>query len=86
MSIDWAEENDTAEKVISIGRIAGFQRYEALAAGAAEPEVDEDMVVFAEAVYKPEDEFTGLGWGRIARKQEKAVKKLNKSCAREIMV
>lgn len=85
-SNSWEEENDTVEKVIAIGRIAGLQKYEALAAGAGEPEIDEDMVVYAEAIYKPEEEFSGVGWGRMARKQEKAVKKLQKSCATEIMV
>jgi hypothetical protein len=84
MTNDWEEENDTAEKVIAAGRIAGLQKYDALVGGAAEPEIDEDMVVFAEAIYNRDQEMPGVGWGRMARKQEKAIKKLEKTFAREI--
>ncbi len=82
----WEEENDTAEKVVAIGRIAGLQKYEALAAGVGEPEIDGDMVLYAQAVYKPEEKMVGVGWGRTARTQEKAMKKLEKSFATEVMV
>ena len=83
---DWQEENSTAEKVIAAGRIAGLQKYEALAEGAGEPEIEEDMVLFAEAIYKPEQEIHGPGWGRMARKQEKTFKKLDKAFRKEIVV
>jgi hypothetical protein len=86
MSNDWEEENDTAEKVIAVGRMAGLQKYEALTMGEEEPEIDDDLVVFAEAIYKQEVEIGGVGWGRMAKKQMKAVKKLNRSNAREITV
>jgi hypothetical protein len=85
MNNDWEEENDTAEKVISVGHMAGLQKYHALATGKDEPEIDGDMVVFVEAIYKQAVEIGGVGWGRMARKQTKAVKKLNRSIA-EIMV
>jgi hypothetical protein len=86
MNNDWEEENDTAEKVIAAGCMAGLQKYHALATGEDEPEIDEDMVVFVEAIYKQEIEIEGVGWGRMARKQTKAVKKLNRSIAKETMV
>jgi hypothetical protein len=86
MTNDWEQENDTAEKVIAAGRIAGLQKHHALAEGAGEPEIDEDVIVFAKAIYKPGQEIPGVGWGRMAGKQEKAIKKLDKSFAREIMV
>ena len=47
MTADWHEENSTAEKVIAAGRIAGLQKYEALAEGTGQPEIEEDMVLFA---------------------------------------
>ncbi len=83
---DWQEENSTAEKVIAAGRIAGLQKYEALAEGTGEPEIEEDMVLFTEAIYKPDQEIPGPGWGRMARKQEKAFKKLDKASGKEIVV
>ena len=83
---DWQEENSTAEKVIAAGRIAGLQKYEALAEGAGELEIEEDVVLFAEAIYKPDQEVPGPGWGRMARKQEKAFKKLDKAFGKEIVV
>ncbi|PMD23751.1 hypothetical protein NA56DRAFT_657007 [Hyaloscypha hepaticicola] len=86
MANDWQEENSTAEKVIAAGRITGLQKYEALAEGAGEPEIEEDMVLFAEAIYKPEQEIHGPGWGRMARKQEKAFKKLDKAFGKETVV
>ncbi|KAE9375440.1 hypothetical protein N431DRAFT_463523 [Stipitochalara longipes BDJ] len=84
MTSDWDQENDTAENVIAAGRIAGLQKYEALAGGAGEPEVEEHIVVFADAVYK--HEIPGVGWGRMTRKQEKAFKKVNKNLAMEVVV
>ncbi len=86
MTDDWQEENSTAEKVLAVGHIAGMQKYEALSEGAGVPEIEEDMVRFAEAIYKPEQEIPGLGWGRMARKQEKAFKKLDKAYGKEIVV
>jgi hypothetical protein len=86
MTDDWQEENSTAERVLAAGRIAGLQKYEALAEGAGEAEIEEDMVHFAEAIYKPEQEIPGPGWGRMARKQEKAFKKLDKAYGKEIVV
>jgi len=86
MTDDWEEENSTAEKVIAAGRIAGLQKYEALAEGAGEAEIEEDMVLFAEAIYKPEQEIQGPGWGRMARKQEKAFRKLDKALGKEIVI
>jgi hypothetical protein len=80
---DWEQENNTAEEVIEAGRIAGLQKYEALAEGAGEPEIDENIAVYAEAIYK--QEIPGVGWGRMARKQDKAFKKVDKNFAKEIM-
>lgn len=86
MMDDWQEENYTAEKVIAAGRIVGLQKYEVLAEGAGEAEIEEDMVLFAEAMYKPEQEILGPGWGRMARKQEKAFKKLDNAYGKELVV
>ena len=86
MSNYWEEENVNTEKVIAVGRMAGLQKYEALTMGEEEPEIDADLVVFSEAIYKQEVEIGGIGWGRMAKKQIKAVKKLNRSNAREITV
>jgi len=83
MASDWDQEHDTAKNVITAGRIAGLQKYEALLEGAEEPEIEEDMVVYANAVYK--HDIPGVGWGRLARKQEKAYKKVVKNNSLEIM-
>lgn len=83
MTNAWEHENDTAENVISAGHIAGLQKYESLAEGAGEPEIDGDLVVYVGAIYK--QEIHAVGWGRMARKQEKALKKVDKNLAMEII-
>lgn len=86
MTSNWDEEYDSAAKVIEAGRIAGLQKYEALAEGVGEPELDEETAGLAKAIYKTDQEIQGVGWGRMARKQDKALKKVDKNLAREIMV
>jgi len=83
MTSDWDQEHNTAKKVITAGRIAGLQKFEALVTGAEEPEIEEDMIVYANAVYK--HDIPGIGWGRLARKQEKAFKKVDKNNSMEVM-
>ncbi|PMD65912.1 uncharacterized protein K444DRAFT_624453 [Hyaloscypha bicolor E] len=82
MTNDWGEEIRTAEEVIEAGHIAGLQKYDALVQGG-DPEIDGNMAVYAEAIYK--QEIPGVGWGRMARKQEKAFKKIDKNFAKAIM-
>jgi hypothetical protein len=82
MTNDWGEEIRTAEEVIEAGHIAGLQKYDALVQGGGDPEIDGNMAVYAEAIYK--QEIPGVGWGRMARKQEKAFKKIDKNFAKAI--
>ncbi|PMD45057.1 hypothetical protein L207DRAFT_507973 [Hyaloscypha variabilis F] len=84
MISDWDQEHDTAERVLTAGRDAGLQKYDALAEGAEEPEIEEDVILYVKAVYK--HEIPGVGWGRMARKQEKAYKKVDKINSMEVMV
>jgi hypothetical protein len=79
----WEQEYHTVEKVIEAGHIAGLQMYEALADGEGEPEIHENMAVYTEAIYK--QHIQGVGWGRMARKQEKAFKKIDKNLSEEII-
>jgi hypothetical protein len=83
MTNGWGEEIRTAEEVIEAGHIAGLQKYDALVQGGGDPEIDANMAVYAEAIYK--QEIPGVGWGRMARKQEKAFKKIDKNFAKVIM-
>jgi hypothetical protein len=82
----WVKEYKDVENVITAGRDVGLQKYEALADGVGEPEIDEDMVEFVKSIYKPEHQPPGIGWGRMARKQDKALKKVDKNFVREITV
>jgi hypothetical protein len=79
MNNDWGEENETAAKLLSIGHSVGLGKFEASLMGEEVPEVDADSTLFAEAIYKPEEEIISMEWGKIAKKTMKVQKKLVKT-------
>ena len=86
MNNNWSEENETAAKLLSIGHSVGLEKFEASLIGEAVPEVDADSTLFAEAIYKPEEEILSIGWGKMAKKMMKVEKKLVKILHVEIAV
>jgi hypothetical protein len=86
MNNDWGEENETAVKLLSIGHSVGLEKFKASLMGEAVPEVDADSTLFAEAIYKPEEEILSMGWGKMAKKTMKVEKKLVKILPAEIVV
>jgi hypothetical protein len=86
MNNDWGEENETAAKLLSIGHSVGLEKFEASLMGEAVPKVDVDSTLFAEAIYKPEEEILSMGWGKMIKKTMKVEKKLVKILPMEIVV
>lgn len=85
MTTNWDAEDEVAKKVVDAGYEAGLEKFRALAVGGDAPEIDEDMTAFVETIYKPWNEYPGVGWGKVVRKQEKAVKKLEKTFVHDLI-
>ncbi|KAF8863568.1 hypothetical protein BDZ45DRAFT_670165 [Acephala macrosclerotiorum] len=87
----WDEQNQTAAGVLAVGHNVNLEKYQALLQGGEEPGVDEDIEGFAAMICdgvgldkgeegKKESESKvdfnfEYGWGKVARKGEKAARK-----------
>lgn len=80
---EWEDETGAAARVLAIGCNVGLHKYQALLQGSGEPVVEEEDEVFVKMIYggdengKPED-GSEYGWGKVAKKGEKAARKFVK--------
>lgn len=72
---DWRDQNEEVSKLLKIGMCVGLAKIEALLTGAKKPLIEEGEDTNAQNWYR-EDDGAALGWGRMAKKQGKAVKKV----------
>ncbi|TAQ89133.1 tRNA pseudouridine synthase [Chlorociboria aeruginascens] len=72
----WAEEDNKMAKLLTAGKAAGLSNIESLLTGSREPVLDAEATRDSSTFYQNRDEYAAVGWGRIARKQEKALKKV----------
>lgn len=76
---EWEGEVEAAASVLAVGCNVGLEKYQALLQGAGHPIVEEEDEQFVSAIYGAEKEGTfEYGWGKIAKKEEKAAKKFVK--------
>lgn len=73
MENEWAEEDSTAADLLAIGKRVGMNRYQSSLMASKEPPMDTDATQAAGFLYQ--GKRPGI-WGKIARKQEKATRKL----------
>ncbi len=71
----WEKELDAMMSLVAIGAKVGEQKVQALLHGEEIPTVDDDETEFVKALYHEEKEAE-WGWGKVARKQVRATKKL----------
>ncbi|KAH8687508.1 hypothetical protein BGZ60DRAFT_522163 [Tricladium varicosporioides] len=76
---NWEEEDENASNLFNVGRSIGLQKYESLLTNSFADPIEDDNVSFVEAIYGPQNGTSSIGWGRIARRQEKATLKIVKS-------
>lgn len=84
---NWGEEDENASNLLNVGRSVGLQKYESLLTNSPADPIGDDSVPFVEAIYSPQNEassWSSIGWGRIARKQEKATLRIVKSFILEV--
>ncbi len=74
---DWARDNETAETLLAVGHRVGLERFEAVLKGESAPVVEEDDVMFAEAIYgeEAENDEKRITWGKSVKKHERATRK-----------
>ncbi|KAF4635725.1 hypothetical protein G7Y89_g2376 [Cudoniella acicularis] len=81
---DWGQEDETAANLLNIGRSVGLQKYESLLANSHTAPIDPEIATSTDAIYGADAGLPFVGWGRLARKQEKAELKVVKTFALEV--
>lgn len=76
---EWEGEVGAAASVLAVGCNVGLEKYQALLQGAGHPIVEEEDEEFVSAIYGTEEKGAfEYGWGKIAKKEEKAARKFVK--------
>jgi hypothetical protein len=75
---NWDDQNKETAKLLNIGMIVGMAKVQALMDATKEPVYDGPGEVISQSWYR-EDENVTFGWGRLAKKQGKAVRKALKA-------
>lgn len=76
---EWEKEVGAAASVLAVGCNVGLEKYQALLQGSGQPVVEEDDGDFVTAIYGTEEKGAfEYGWGKVAKKTEKAAKKFVK--------
>jgi hypothetical protein len=76
MENEWAAEDGTAADLLAIGKRVGMNRYQSSLMASKEPPMDPDATQAAGFLYQGKGAQLPSIWGKIARKQEKATRKL----------
>ena len=86
MDNEWGCEDETAAKVLAIGKAVGLDKYQSILTAGKPMEMDGDANQISELLYGGTEEGLSPGWGKVAKKQEKAARKLVKTFSLEVVV
>ncbi|CZT08753.1 uncharacterized protein RCO7_03448 [Rhynchosporium graminicola] len=85
MDNNWSEENDDIAKILATGHMVGLEKYEAMLMGSGEPDIEEEDLELTGLFYPDTEVNTYIPWGGMARKGEKAMRKLLKAIVTEVV-
>lgn len=76
----WIEEDSKGENILKIGQTVGLQRYKSLMVqnDVEEFPIEKESAPAVEVIYEGLGQAY-VGWGRIARRQDKGMRKISKA-------
>ena len=83
---EWEREDERVAELLAIGKAVGLDKYQSSLAAGKPTEPDGDAARFAELLYGGTEKNPSAGWGRVAKKHEKAARKLVKTFSVEVAV
>jgi predicted nucleotidyltransferase len=75
----WKDENKSVIQMVAIGHKYGLERMEAMLEGKELPVVEEEDKLFVDAIYDKGLDDGMVPWGKLAKRQLKAGKRLYKT-------
>jgi hypothetical protein len=75
---DWVAQDGHTKHLLEIGKAVGMNKFESIMKASKPAIVDDDTAVVSETLFPPPDNADIIGWGKQARRQMKANKKVCK--------
>lgn len=80
----WDEEDEATSNLIAMGKKIGIGKCQSILMASREPPMEPEITEIAETVYQiPHDHVLG-NWGKMARKQEKAARRMVKTLVMDV--
>ncbi|PQE08889.1 hypothetical protein CJF31_00010809 [Rutstroemia sp. NJR-2017a BVV2] len=77
---DWVAQDEHTKHLLEIGKDVGRNKFESIMKASKPAIMNDDTIAVSETLFPPPDNADIIGWGKQARRQMKANKKLLKKC------
>jgi hypothetical protein len=86
MDNEWEGEDEAVAKVLTIGKAVGLDKYQRILTACKPMEMDDNATQVNQLLYGGPEDDASVGWARIAKKQEKAARRLVKTFSLQVVV